>query len=197
MPATVKMLFRLLCNIQHCFLDLSPYTGTCQTLDCFKTDKWYELSESVTLDNSICKTKAHHHNNYPPHPERLPSTRPTAFADWLNSWLPGEKTQGLHRRPVLLLMGTISIILSKAEAPAQATMLWPTTNTCILHNVHWYFGTMTGTLKRVGRHHAGMAQTVRLLLVKGLKSVSAKLFEKSPQTQRSSVMNDRKWIVSL
>lgn len=79
---------------------------------------------------------------------------------------------------LLLLMGNVSAVLLKADAPAAELL---TCNTCLSHNLHWYFGTMTGTLHWAGPHHALEAQTVHLLFAKGLKSVSAKLFKKSPQ----------------
>lgn len=134
----MKMLVRFLYNMQKFCLGSIPYTRKCPAPDWFKMDKKYELRDSVTLDNSICKTKAHLLHNYPPHPERLPSTRPTACADWSNSWLPGEKTQGLPGRLVLLLMGTSCAILLIA-APAETTRLWPASNT-------WFFTMFTGIL---------------------------------------------------
>lgn len=102
-----------------------------------------------------------------------------------------ENTEGLPRRPVLLHMGTVSVVLLKADAPAEATRLCPAplasftmcTGILALWMALWTWA---------GPHHAWGAQTVRLLLVKGLKSVSAKLFKKSPQLQQSSVLHDKK-----
>ena len=64
---------------------------------------------------------------------------------------------------LLLLIATANAILLKADATTERTSCWLAT-LGVSHNVHWYFGTMTGTLDWAGPHHALGAQTVRLLL---------------------------------
>lgn len=62
---------------------------------------------------------------------------------------------------MLLLMGTVSVVRMREDAPTEDEMQC---NTCDSHNVPWYFGTMTGTRQLGERAPSLRAQTVSLLL---------------------------------
>lgn len=147
---------------------------------------------SITLDKSICKTKVHCHNNYPPHPERLWSARPNAHSDWSNSWLPGEKTQDYPGGLCCCLWAVAMLYFSEQMHQQRLLLgsglqhLCPPQCALVFWHYDWH-----SELGWATSCWSGTDSTLAIS-VKGLKSVSAKLFKKLPQLQQSSVLHDRK-----